>query len=933
MKFSRSDAAVSLLTLLLSCVLVTLYIEATSFTTVRSGGQPLGTIVFRKLSATRRIEGALMWERMRNNSPVYQADTLRTGNASEATICFDDGTKLDMFADSMLRLDFSGKNRAVEFLGGDISFSNAPGAQSGDLSGLSPSKGGPAAGYTVKAGDKTITVSERSNASLTRSGDSLSVQVSHGEVSVTSADGRVDTLDRTKQLDINLKSGKTTLIEQPIVLLAPEQNIQFLVERTGTARVPFSWQTDRAGVATIEVSSERDFAALLIAQPAPGGSASTEVAPGTWYWRVRAADGTLSPVRRLNLYAEPPPQPILPQPGAQVLFRKQLPEVRFAWSEMPEATAYILEVAGDKDLAKPVVRTRTASTELVVATLGEGTWYWRVTPVLSMTLLEKSAEPAARSFVIQKCDAMTPLAVTAPAAGAMFIVQEVAGKGIAFSWAPNPEAVGYEFALSGSPDISAAVLSRTSTQPWTTLSGSDAASLERPAAWYWAVRWKDAEGNLSSYSSPRKLEGIDGALAVRLTFPPQGYSIADSLIASTRFAWKCNVAAQAVYQLSENPAFSEVAWQQQSDAETLIGGQWKAGTWYWRIRTLNADGTTLHDTQPAMFRIVEPLPPPRLLTPAPGGTLHLRGEDSYAISWDPAPGADYYRFELFRLTAGGGDALQHSAVQNDTKLELPFGKYPDGGYRVIVQAFSLDKEASTRNIGYLSSNEFTFRHIARMELDAPRQDAVFEGLDARRHGVTLTWKVPDRPERSELIVSSDPEGRSVLVRRPAASGKSVIEKLGAGDYYWTVRGGLYGLDVSALQTNHFTVLAIPLLPAAGNLRPTSGTVFGPKELRSLSSIRFEWNPVPDATRYLFSLYQGTDPVPVVHRDALSEPEFTLNDFSVLDSGNYHWSVRAEAYDAHGEREQDGREVDSDLTVDVPPISAPAPNDKETFYGR
>jgi len=144
MKLSASDASVSVAALVLSLVLLYLFIQETEHVTVRRDERPLGTVVFKKLNATRRMSGTLVWERIRTNTPVYEADTLRTTEASEASIGFDDGTSLDMNENSMLRLNFAGKEHVLEFLGGDISVSG-PAAGAGSVKA--------AAAYTIAVGD------------------------------------------------------------------------------------------------------------------------------------------------------------------------------------------------------------------------------------------------------------------------------------------------------------------------------------------------------------------------------------------------------------------------------------------------------------------------------------------------------------------------------------------------------------------------------------------------------------------------------------------------------------------------------------------------------------------------------------------------------------------------------------------------------------
>lgn len=925
MKLSASDAVVSVVTLVLSSVLVFFYVQETGRSTFRTDDEPLGTIVFKKLNATRRISGGLVWERIRNNSPVFEDDTLRTAEASEAVIRFDDGTSLEMYENSMLRLSFKGDERTLEFLGGEISVSGSAGA-----------RGTASTGYTIKAGDKTVAVQEGTRASLVRREETLSVEVLDGGITLVHGDGRSETVDRAKELEVNLSSGAARVVSRPVYPTAPEQNARFLIEHPGPAKLKFAWNYEGGADSpcVLEISGNSSFESLAFSAPSSEGTLTAEVVPGTWFWRVRSPDGTVSAARRISLYADTPPRPILPAQNAEILYRNTLPSLQFSWTGSQYASACIFEIAPSPDFANPVKIERTTVDRISVGSLGEGLWYWRVTPVYPMALPEGQSEPEIRSFMIRRRGEMASLDAVMPLPGSMFLIEVTAAKGMYFSWTPDPEAVEYEFAVSRSPDMRNAVAGKTSVRPWISLTGPEAESFCMPGIWYWAVRWKDAEGNVSPYSEPRPLHGTDTSAAVKLVFPPDGYTIADSLVSSTRFTWKSYQSAATFFQLSRDRSFSTVEWEERTDIETLIGREWEPGTWYWRVRTLNVDGTVFAETPARMFRVVEPLPEPRLVSPPSGKTLHLRKEDSFVFSWTDVEGADYYRFTLYSVSNDGSETLVvGKEFIQETRIELPSGEFADGPYRVRLQAFGLDKESSTRIIGYLAQSSFDFKIVSRMTLQFPHDGAVFDGLEARRHGVEFSWNLPDPPENSEVVVSGDPDGKTVLFRKPGGSGTLRIERLDPGRYYWTVRGNLSGLDLSARESNRFTVLGIPPLPASNGLTPYRGFVFGPAELRSVPGLRFSWEPVPTATRYIFSLFRETDPLPLVRADDLQQPTFTLSDLSILDRGAYRWTVQAQGIDRNGELERDGTVAESSFRIDLPRIRAPQPREREYFYGR
>ena len=57
--------------------------------------EPIATITFKYKTAQRKFLARVVWDRLRQNSPVYNGDTIHTSELSEATIWFKDGNVMD----------------------------------------------------------------------------------------------------------------------------------------------------------------------------------------------------------------------------------------------------------------------------------------------------------------------------------------------------------------------------------------------------------------------------------------------------------------------------------------------------------------------------------------------------------------------------------------------------------------------------------------------------------------------------------------------------------------------------------------------------------------------------------------------------------------------------------------------------------------------
>ncbi len=920
MKLSASDAAVAALAVLGSCVLMYLFIEDVGSAAVRSADQPLGTVVFRKLSATRRSASGLGWERMRNNDPVYSADTLRTAAFSEAALYFDDGTNLDLQESTMLKLDFGGPTRNLEFLYGELSVSHSSGSSS----------------YTVSSAAGTIHVGAQASATFSRTADTLSVEVSKGEASLVKADGSTETIGADQELAVNVKSGESSLVSRPLIPLEPDRNARFLSTATGGVLLRFRWRSGDAGGAaagpfTLELSQSKRFDTGRKAYSTTETQADAELEPGTWYWRVRDGAGGESAVRKFTLAAATPPRPAYPNDGQEYRYRRAAPDIRFAWTAMDAAAAYIFELAADAGFGEVKLRSRVSGTHLSVTDLQEGLWFWRVTPVHAFQEVGPPREQPVRRVIVARSGEMPAPEATMPFDESLYRVQEVDGKGLSFSWLPRSEAVSYELLIAKTEDMAAPLVTAESRLPYMSLSGERCAPLRESGTYYWTVRWVDNEGNRSPPGAPRTLRGVDGSLGIRAVFPPEAYRIADSLTTNTRFTWKTTIPARTVFLVARDRDFKDLVHQETSDAETVMGRSWPRGTYFWKLRTYNADGSVFMETEARSFVVVEPFDGPVLETPAPGSSFFLREKDTQKISWRAVAGADHYSVKIYAPYADR--PIYERSLFGGLGLEFPLGDYPGGTYRVSVQAFGAEKESSTRIIGYIGDTYFSYDRLGYLQPAAPADGSVFGGLAARRGGVDLRYESKNRPAVSEFLVSRDSGGRDVVVRRPGSGGTTKLRGLAAGTYFWTVLGSLADFDISARERYSFTIEPVPALPPVRLLTPEQGFVFGPEELRRRRAIPLGWEGAAGATHYRLTLRKKDDAEPVLRIDRWSRTEFLLEELSRLDRGEFVWEVEALSYDDEGELEQEGTPVRSAFLIELPRMEKPSAKTAGSLYGR
>ena len=929
MRFSLSDWVVTFLAGALSLLFLYLFFSDLNAVAGRGNETALGTIFFKRQTATRKSSDSQTWERLRNQSPVYSLDTLRTDENSEAVVDFDDGLSLDMLQNSMLKLTMRGQSANLDFQEGSITL------RGGDKS--APVFLGQNGGSVALSPDAQLVV--------TKTKDTTSLELSQGSASVDDGQGKRQTLTPETAMDFSDKSGASTLRPVNLIPRYPEQGSRLLAPEKGKIAIKFVGQATHplgSAAVKIQLSPASDFSTVAEYPAAREETAEKKESlyaaevpldSGTWYWRVAAGE-THSSTRQLSLSREAAPTLIQPPEGGDISYRRKEPQVRFSWTGSEHVAYWDIELAnGRPDFKTPTLRRRTTVSSLSLVGLKAGSWFWRVIPRYTGIPLVDQA-PMVGHFTVTQRAAMTALEPTIPVEGTLVQTQELTTKGLAFTWDPPAEATRYELSAytSLAPGTSPSVTFQTAS-PYKIISPQELGPLAAAGKSFWILRWFDEEGNVSPQGRARSLLALDGALALRPTYPPDGYRVADQYVTNTRFSWKSNLAARTVFQVSRTPEFKEIVWEAPVKAETALGSNWGRGTYYWRLSSYNANGSVFIQTQARQIEVLEPFPAVLLTQPRPGAVFLLPENQDQTLVWPVVKDADYYQLTLFAASPGnaGLSRVSYQASIEQTagetvSFKLPLSEFPEGSYVVRIQAFAREKLMSTSVIGLYGDSPFAFKRLKFIKLLSPADGSRIDGLTARRLGVSLEWETANLPPNATVRLVRLPDGVDVARRSVTDTSPLKIPRLNAGEYSWTVSGSIEGFDVSARRPNRFTVLSIPKLPAARALEPADKSVYGPKDLRKMKGIEFTWQPVPQAEEYLFSLYQDTgssmDTSPPVFQTRSVGPKVTLEKLGILHKGGYVWEVQARTLDSTGETERSGIPARSSFVIDLPVLEAP-----------
>lgn len=885
--------------------------------------EPIAVITFKYHTAQRKFMERVVWDRLRQNSPVYDGDTVRIAPQSEATVYFTDGNIIDLSENTLAQLFLKKNAKAkVNVNSGTVSVTTS------------------GSGMQIQAGKSVVDVRGSSSVN-TASDGALNVVVTDGTASVA-AGGETTEVAAGKALTVT-ESGNT---EEPLVtVLAPAHNSRILNYDTTPLTIPFTcrYTGTQKMKAMIELSEDSAFTSPDRKTFDSIEKTSVQVAAGSRWWKLYLipADGVPSgkpaAAGKFTVLYSPVPDLISPAKGYSAKFRTKLPAVRFIWTANEWATSYQLEISDNKEMKNPVITQRCPQDSSIISSIGEGTWYWRVVPYYTIDNIGLAYPSDVYSFRIIKSGELVPPVPVQPAPESLVNSSEKSEKnGFAFSWKNNPEAVSYTVSVSKNSDMSKPLFSVTGIDNYFT--PDNVKEKIANGEWYWQVALSDNEGN-KSLSPVIHFYVVDSELFQRTIFPPDGYRLSQARTQDIKYVWKTNVPAETRFQISTASDFTECLIDSGVSATSFAGRSIAPGTYFWRVKS---EMGRIEMKTPAKTLIVEgPMPKPDCVLPPEGGRAVIRPAAPFKFQWKEVEEADYYQIKIYAAsdTERTKPVYQKNLIEG-TEYKIDMEDFAERQYVWTVQGFREETPLASRASGQLGVYPFTLKKLKPVALLTPAARTHLEGVQAIRMPGKAEWSTVESLAESEFVIYKDSVAEdNVIFRVKNPPVKVQLPRLYEGTYYWTVNGRTYDdLDISALKPNMLTVGAVEKLARPSGGSPENKTVFGVEYLKKSRELVFRWNSVKGADRYVFRILRKGSGMfakdePVIEQTfPANVNSFDMKDLAVLARGSFIWTVEGQSL-FEGDLFQNGVPLERSFEIDLPKLSAPAMNGTGLLYGR
>lgn len=677
MKLLSSDfLALGISAVIISTFSVLLYADFTKKIEV-DGARQIGTITFKREVAERKYQSQVVWEDVKQSFPVYNNDSIRTSENSEAVIHLNDGTDINVDENSMIMLSTLEDSININFAHGSIS-ANRQNVSAEAISAI-----------TIMASDTTVSI-DRSNIQLSQLDNrELDLTVSEGSASVkTASGGEALTVNVNEKAIISSDKKEAKIVPLKFDLKGPVNN-SFIITEASTMPVKFEWGFADKPVTdvTLQISSERGFGNTVQSKNISGVTETTErLRPGLYYWRLAAINESTgkteySETRKLNIIYNAPVKHLSPQQGESVAYSLTNNSVTFSWSENDMAISYTLEVSDSEEFNTILHSLETPLRRIAVENVAPGNYFWRVKTKINAGGSESVRESVPTRFSVERKAELAPPAILRPADGEKIDRLVFKTKGAILSWNSEPGFSSFEVDLASDNEFKQIILSESRT-----VNFAEVRKELTQGRYYWRVKGISSEGGQALVSRSASFEVVSD-IAIELVSPSRGSAVVipgEEKEADLRFTWKKpEIEGKYRVQVSRKPDLSEPINSPAVESGAVNLKLSEPGVYYWRVQLLDSENSEIAVSRTGEFSLKEPVPEKlksfvAVKSPVSGSRIYidsrLRGRNSVTYEVKPdttvlvtirAPG---FKEHNQRVKVPEGETLTISPALDRTEL-------------------------------------------------------------------------------------------------------------------------------------------------------------------------------------------------------------------------------------------------------------------------
>ena len=241
----------------------------------------IATVTYKYKAAQRKFVDRVLWDRLRQEAPVYNGDIIRTADLSQARITFLDGQYIELFENTLAQVFWDKKGVLVDFAGGDININSHVGKNA----------------FVLSSGNNRIEVAAGGMLNAKKGGKSgagtdadqpLNVMLFEGYATLTSASGDMQNITAGSALSFMMDGSQDSI--PMVAVLSPIPGTQVLNSSFEPYPVHFTWKANNFSdgeTVYIEVSQDTSFKRpVYSSEIRTGTQAEVPISSGAYWLRV-----------------------------------------------------------------------------------------------------------------------------------------------------------------------------------------------------------------------------------------------------------------------------------------------------------------------------------------------------------------------------------------------------------------------------------------------------------------------------------------------------------------------------------------------------------------------------------------------------------------------------------------------------------------------
>jgi hypothetical protein len=412
-RFLGVDAALVVLGILLFSVAMYFFMQSDGLIEVDTTSKTavVGKISAVKNNVRRRTQSGFVWSSVSSQDPVFEADSIFTDDAADASIDLQNGNMIKIDPKSLVVIKT--RNQSVQL---DLRYGSLTGkvsketplviSQNGDLQELS--------GENAEIRIESVGPTKETKIRVIKGEIKLKkVKMALKKIKEPVEPETEQTIKENEVAEFKTDAATAVIVRDGAKLIAPE-NGKILWLTLGQ-QIEFKWRLLGQDTlkANLEFSSDPFFAKNSQTYLVDGSSLrieSEKLPNGVIYWRATSATGGAPslPFRFTN-YLDIPPLTVFPKDKEEFAFSPVNGEtgkqVSMSWEDKAGSSSFEVQLAKDHDFRQVITKKTVALSTDTSPLLAAGTYFWRIrglhnerknspwSPTLSFNVGEETLQP------------------------------------------------------------------------------------------------------------------------------------------------------------------------------------------------------------------------------------------------------------------------------------------------------------------------------------------------------------------------------------------------------------------------------------------------------------------------------------------------------------------------------------------------------------